>query len=228
MHRSMSYRKPVPPFIPSPPPSSPIHSLNAGLQQEEIPPLPEHWHDAIAQAHRMHDNHLSLSATPRSALSSLGLPPTQDRDGDDQILSEPSNTPVGELPRFASPAYLGTARVGKHRIYRPPTPPRGHKRPRLFEFQDISAESLDRGSKDLDLRRSGGVYAWSIGTTESSSMHASSISLPDTDWQFAQLSIDADIGEAGQPAAWWGRIKTLGVMIVNRLKGATAYGPALC
>ncbi|KAJ7498843.1 hypothetical protein FB451DRAFT_1358272 [Mycena latifolia] len=255
MHRSMSYRKPVPPFIPSPPPSPSVsfRALSAG-PQEEIPPwqqpltalkLPEHWYDAIAQAQRTDSYNLFGSPRP-------GLTP-QNGDGN-QVLFEPLTKPVQnfdsapELPQFASPVYFGTARVGKHQIYRPPTPPRGHKRPRLYEFQNISAvlrhllavgyerdstdikASLDRASKhveQLPSRRSEGMYAWSIGTMDSYSRNASSISLPDTEWQLAQLSIDAKPGETDQPV-WWGKIKALGAMIINRLKGVKEYGPALC
>ncbi|KAJ6598996.1 hypothetical protein DFH09DRAFT_1271677 [Mycena vulgaris] len=228
MHRDMSYRKPVPPFIPSPPPSpisvSVPRALSAG-RQEEIPPLPDHWHDAIAQAHRTCDNYLNLFVSPTSASPS----PLQHEDtSGGSVCPETLTVPIKttrELPRFASPVYIGTTRVGQHRLYRPPTPPRGHKRPRLYESQNASEASVGPKHAKLPSRRSDGMYAWSIRTMESYSRHASSISLPDTEWQLAQLPIDTSAGET-EPV-WWRKIKTLGVMIVNRLKGVKEYGP-LC
>ncbi|PPR07038.1 hypothetical protein CVT26_005239 [Gymnopilus dilepis] len=49
MQRSMSYRKPVPEYIPSPP-SSPLHESDPVAQEPEkdLPPLPQNWREVVA------------------------------------------------------------------------------------------------------------------------------------------------------------------------------------
>ncbi|KAJ7129593.1 hypothetical protein C8R44DRAFT_777173 [Mycena epipterygia] len=228
MHRDMSYRKPVPDFIPSPPPSPSPLFLSASRQEDGIPPLPDHWHDAIAQAQKT--NYVNLVVYENS--------PTSLDSGLSRIQPGPSTIPGGkvenalELPQIASPVYFGstfrTTRVGQHRIYRPPTPPRPNKKPRLFKSPNASEASLERRLKAVDLlHRSEGTYAGSIETAESDSRHASSVSLPYAEWRLAQLPVDNDAQENNQPV-WWEKIKTVGAMIKSRLVGVQKYGPALC
>ncbi|KAF7355377.1 hypothetical protein MSAN_01454300 [Mycena sanguinolenta] len=144
MHRGMSYRKPVPVYIPSPPPSPSVtpQTLSAGRTPENVPPLPEHWHDAIAQARRTYDSNRALPASQTLART----PEHGSSDGEDVHSSpghpEPLAIPPHEahqLPRLASPVHFASnfrnTGVGQYRVYRPPTPPRpsDHKWRGLFD-----------------------------------------------------------------------------------------------
>ncbi|KAJ7754242.1 hypothetical protein DFH07DRAFT_823392 [Mycena maculata] len=226
-----SYRKPVPIFIPSPPPSP---SVGCQEEAEARPPLPAHWHDVIARARNNRDN-IAPAYSARPTISRR----SQDGQGD-RVLSDPyviltrSDVDARELPRIGSPVYLGSAfgasRVGQHRIYRPPTPPRpaSYKRPRVqgpeVEFQNAPEAPFVRRPKHVELprRRPEGMYAWSIETGESS-RHASSISLPSTEWQLAEPPTEPSTQEKGD-LTWREKIKTLGVFLKKAFK---EYG-AIC
>ncbi|KAJ6628686.1 hypothetical protein B0H10DRAFT_92804 [Mycena sp. CBHHK59/15] len=220
MQRNMSYRKPAPIFVPSPPlsPSSSLRLPNpppfgAGRQQDKMPSLPQDWRDIIEQANGCRDD-----PDNKFACTTLCEPLGVRRDD-----------PGPELPRSISPVYLsstpGTSRTGQHRIYRPPTPPRHFKRPYLpypdFESRNASELSLDQRYQHFDLasRRLEGTYSYapSIATSETYySRRPSSISLfgSNTDWQLSQLPIYSQ--RNNQP--WWEKIKMLGVLIKNRMR----------
>ncbi|KAJ7047298.1 hypothetical protein C8F04DRAFT_1748 [Mycena alexandri] len=203
MHRAMSYRKPVPAYIPSPP-SSPV-SLStfqhASRQKEEMPPLPEDWHDAIAQA--------------RTILSSASFAHAQ-----------PAIDEAPQLPKLASPVHL--ASKNHRRIYRPPTPPRPSdhewRGPPGLDLESFEV-ALNRRTKLIDLPGRGfqRTDRWSIGTGEFTSHRESGISWASTEWEVAQRPTDGMPQEQGH-AMWWERIKTLGVLIKNRMKGFKEYG----
>ncbi|KAJ7908291.1 hypothetical protein B0H13DRAFT_2016963 [Mycena leptocephala] len=217
MPRGMSYRKPVPQYLPSPPHSpsslSTPQTLSAGRQTEERPPLPENWHDAIAQARKNFNDHpflpVSTTANPRSPQYGRIQP---DRLGIPALVAEDAP----QLPRIASPVYLGSnvgntnTRVGPHRIYRPPTPPRSSDH-RLVEAesQNPSEVPLDRMFKcaELPSRRSVEIYAWSIGTAELYTRRESSISSPSSEWQLAELPTDLKPQEHDL-TMWWDKSKS--------------------
>ncbi|KAJ7276470.1 hypothetical protein B0H12DRAFT_24126 [Mycena haematopus] len=147
MHRGMSYRKPVPVYIPSPPhsPCTP-QILSAGRTPEVRPPvillalqwhpvsltpknlkLPEHWHDAIAQARGIYDSDAALSTSQNL----VRTPADGSSDCNDvnsgRMHSEPSTIPPREahpLPRLASPVYFASnsrnTGVGQHQVCRNP------------------------------------------------------------------------------------------------------------
>ncbi|KAJ6539413.1 hypothetical protein B0H19DRAFT_359012 [Mycena capillaripes] len=232
MHRGMSYRKPVPVYVPSPPPSpSASQSFSAGHLAEERPPLPEHWHDAIAQARRTYDNkNVTVSISANSPSPQHGGHVAGHVQFEPLMIVPRKDDDAPQLPRIASPVYLGSNfGMGQHRIYRPPTPPRPSdpKWGGLFdpESQNISEVPSDTRSKVLHLssRRSQEVYAWSIGTAESSSRRQSSISLPSSEWQVAEISTERNT-EGNVHPMWWDKLKTLGVLIKNRMKGFKEYG----
>ncbi|KAJ7180166.1 hypothetical protein C8R43DRAFT_971974 [Mycena crocata] len=215
MKRDRSYRKPAPTFIPSPPPSP----VSAGHQDAERPPLPEHWHDAIAQARKTLDNFVVANQPPERTLASFH--PLAGHD----VLPGPFTLPA-EIPRVASPVYFAstlraTRAEGQHQVYRPPTPPRraACKRPRLDALDTTPDNVLNARFNSC---RSDGIYARSIETTESSSRQTSWISLP-YEWQVAQFPDARDNGQS----VWWEKMKMLGVLMKSRMKRLREYG-ALC
>lgn len=167
MMKPPSWRKPVPPFIPSPPTSPTLgasrQEVDASRQELDVSPevggsswfsmasthcrkqLAPQWHDATTETRNIHHHHMQDDQT---------------RSGHFAIVN-PMN--ARQLPRIASPVYLGstvgTQQARKHRVcspfvpahfaltfeqlYRPPTPPRSnsHKFPRLHR-SDTNPEVL--------------------------------------------------------------------------------------
>ncbi|KAJ7682735.1 hypothetical protein DFH06DRAFT_1162006 [Mycena polygramma] len=227
MRRTMSYRKPVPVYIPSPPPS-PLSSqtASASRQAEQRPPLPEHWHDVIAQARRNHyDAGVALSVSAKSARTPANSSLHQESGPDiqpDPLAIPHKDNDSNLLPRVASPVHLGSG-GRQHRLYRPPTPPRPseHKHWRCLdqESENSPEAPLNRRSKFLQLagRGSEDVYVWSIGTADSCSRWKSSISLTSSEWQVAETPADSNAQGNGEPM-WWNKFKTLGILIKTRMK----------
>jgi len=133
---------------------------------------------------------------------------------------------------YVEPILFVPGKLTLIQIYRPPTPPRpsDHKRRGLLdrdtESQNLSASSMDRRPRfvEIPVCRSEGMYAWSIGTGDSYSRRESSVSLPSSEWQVAER--DSNTHEHDQ-RIWWDKIKSLGVLIKNRMKGFKEYG-AFC
>ncbi|KAJ6515820.1 hypothetical protein C8R45DRAFT_957715 [Mycena sanguinolenta] len=223
MHRGMSYRKPVPVYIPSPPPSpSTSQTLSAGRTPENVPPLPEHWHDAIALARRTYGSNLALSAS-----QTLVRPPEHGSSDSEDVHSgsmhpEPltfSPEEAHQLPRVASPVHFASnfRNTAQYRVYRPPTPPR----PSDHKWRGLFDESPSESRRSKSVCRSEEMYAWSIGTPESYSYsrHASSTSLPSSEWQVTDepKGKDSNSQERDQ-SVWWDKLKSLGVLIKNRIR----------
>ncbi|KAJ7507893.1 hypothetical protein B0H11DRAFT_149316 [Mycena galericulata] len=216
-----------------------IHSVSPSLAERRSPrtrsKTTEHWHDVISQARSSHIVSASSPRTPANSQHGHG-------DGvhsDPFVILTPMRVNSRQLPRIGSPVHLGStlgSRGGQHRIYRPPTPPRpAHKRPRLFgpdiETHHTSEALVDRSSNHVELhRRPEGMYAWSIGTGESCSRQASSISLPSAEWQLADLpnhsNAQVNAQESGQ-LTWREKLKTLSVSMKNMMKAFKQYG-AMC
>ncbi|KAJ7368372.1 hypothetical protein DFH08DRAFT_796335 [Mycena albidolilacea] len=242
MHRGMSYRKPAPVYIPSPPPS-PTEILSAGRREEERPPvisylsftvasgsiknlkLPEDWHDVIAQARKNYNINLGLSACESSGRTPANLGSSKDGEDGHSGRVQPVSLAippedVHQLPRLAPPVYFAS-KFGNARIYRPPTPPRpsNHKRrvglaDRDTESQNPSGNPLNRQPRFVEI------------PVDSYSRRESSISLPSSGWQSAELPKDWETREHDQPM-WWDTFKSLGVLIKSRIKSFKEYG-ALC
>jgi hypothetical protein len=134
----MSYRKPAPKYIPSPPPSpfsSPTSTFNrmsispGSPVVEETPPLPEDWREVIrlAMAANVSTGSVAIS-TAGVADIAIPLSPVLDVSRKEQVFptivvdrsySRDSLSP-GENPA-RSPTTGKTRKL--HRSYRPPTPP---------------------------------------------------------------------------------------------------------
>ncbi|KAJ7179070.1 hypothetical protein C8R46DRAFT_1323575 [Mycena filopes] len=209
MHQTMSYRKPAPAYIPSPPPSPASDPPPASRHEADTPPLPEDWHGAIAQA--------------RTLCDALPLP-SSDYAGRVQ----PNKPP--QFPRIASPAHLGSK--PHRRTYRPPTPPRptDHewRGPPGLDLESLSFEgALKRKSELIELPSHHQIQSTDheFWIETSPSLRDSSVSWASTEWEVAQLPTNGSAQDEG--VVWWDKIKTLGVFIKNRMKGLKDYG-ALC
>jgi len=128
MQRSMSYRKPVPTYIPSPP-SSPRQStslpsiqLNPDL---EIPPLPPNWRKVLDEVGMF---------PPRPNVESCQLLPTVAGEYIEQDMTELASSVMSDnlavygdqevLPGIRSTSNAPwTQKRRLHQQYRPPTPP---------------------------------------------------------------------------------------------------------
>ncbi|KAF9464485.1 hypothetical protein BDZ94DRAFT_1307997 [Collybia nuda] len=155
MRRSMSYRKPVPEYIPSPPssPMSPSLHLVISLDADGlVPPLPDQWRSTSSQAPTQPFSNTTFDI-PRALISGLSEP--QERSIP-LIKVEPVDALEGNeaarKSRSASDSPVSVERPTKRRLhqqYRPPTPPlpTHHKIHRLPDNQSI-VESYDKSSSD--------------------------------------------------------------------------------
>ncbi|THV08480.1 hypothetical protein K435DRAFT_832946, partial [Dendrothele bispora CBS 962.96] len=104
IRRDMSYRKPVPAYIPSPPSSpSRLPQINTMICHSEstLPPLPDNWKDNVRQANE-------LPGIMLSAPDDTSNDPNSSKFSDKASISQSST----ERPKRGLP-----------QIYRPPTPP---------------------------------------------------------------------------------------------------------
>ncbi|KAF8746025.1 hypothetical protein AX14_004307 [Amanita brunnescens Koide BX004] len=145
MPRDMSYRKPVPQYIPSPPPSPSTAQEESSSEEhssEKIPPLPTEWREAIERA-------LSLS---NSAASSLTPSLDSSSDESDQpnrhhsiymsnVTKRPAHTRSDSACSAAILSQEEKHQRQLHHVYRPPTPPLPKQRK-----HESSAEWLDSRS----------------------------------------------------------------------------------
>jgi len=128
MQRSMSYRKPVPTYIPSPP-SSPRQSTFPPSTQPnldlEVPPLPPNWREVL--------DHVGMLPSRPNA-ESYQLLPTVTGEYIEQDMTELVSSVVSDnltvygdhvvLPGIRSTSNVPwTQRRRLHQQYRPPTPP---------------------------------------------------------------------------------------------------------
>lgn len=114
----MSYRKPVPTYIPSPP-SSPRQSLSTQPNFDlEVPPLPPNWREVLDQVGML---------PPRPIAESCQLQPTVTVNGE-MDMTELASSVVDQVV-FPGPGNRSTSNVPwtqkrrSHHQYRPPTPP---------------------------------------------------------------------------------------------------------
>ncbi|KAF8812505.1 hypothetical protein BYT27DRAFT_7335762 [Phlegmacium glaucopus] len=135
MQRSMSYRKPVPTYVPSPPPSPPQASFLSSTQPNldlEVPPLPPNWREVLDQVGM---------PPPRLTARSSHLIPIDTEERIEMDMTElPSSimseyheggnlTLRGDEVAFLRPGTQSTSNVPcpqkrrLHQQYRPPTPP---------------------------------------------------------------------------------------------------------
>lgn len=143
MRRNMSYRKPVPVYIPSPPqsPSAKEEELDYDYNfLPEAPPLPSEWREAIERALSSDHNAVSYPPTAPSPGSSSesDYPHRQrqqvSRDNHDLECSIFSRrtTLVTRESMFSAAGLSQEERTQRHphHIYRPPTPPLPTYRPK--------------------------------------------------------------------------------------------------
>ncbi|KAK7061788.1 hypothetical protein R3P38DRAFT_3251159 [Favolaschia claudopus] len=246
MHRGMSYRKPVPAYIPSPPPS-PTPQPSGARQIDEQPPvnplidnhrlprlkrlkLPEHWHDAITRARQTYGR----NPVPSSD-SGLSCSISNDELGTHSASGHASRLVakvLDPLPRVASPVHFASHSVniglGHHRLYRPPTPPRrsDHKlrEPDRVNLNQtpILAEPLKPKVVAIPVRQSEGMYTWPIKTMTaepSSRRESTTMSVSSSDWQLEEFSKSNRNSELpDQPVIWWDKFRWMGDLLKNRLK----------
>ncbi|KAF8974497.1 hypothetical protein BDZ97DRAFT_1773862 [Flammula alnicola] len=166
MQRNMSYRKPAPVYIPSPPPSpraSSVHSEAPKQPEEEIPPLPNNWREILVA---------KISEDNSSRENSLSINPS---NGEDPATKEPYVTepapPPAPQPKMekdsnvqvegyeGSFATLSGSQAHRGRglptEYRPPTPPLRSKSKRQDVPPEINSEG-GVGHSDMHLPR--GIY----------------------------------------------------------------------
>jgi len=127
MQRSMSYRKPVPTYIPSPP-SSPRQSIFPPSTQPnldlEVPPMPPNWREVLDQVGML---------PPRPNAESYQLLPTVTGECNEQDMTELASSVVLDnltiygdqvvLPGIRSTSNVPWTHKRRHQQYRPPTPP---------------------------------------------------------------------------------------------------------
>ncbi|KAF8897600.1 hypothetical protein BD779DRAFT_1491695 [Infundibulicybe gibba] len=177
MHRDMSYRKPVPTYIPSPPPSPPsspdsnIARLSFSLDSlagRQLPPLPGDWRQIIEQ---------TLVATPPAVVH---LRRESTIDGRSSARTSDATTQDGRLSFFTASSYHGYVQPEAstsqawtdngveppnpgdlssspmpekrpkrrlHQNYRPPTPPLPAHHKRL-RSQDDEPESCNMAQQE--------------------------------------------------------------------------------
>jgi hypothetical protein len=130
MHRSMSYRKPVPTYIPSPPSSPRQSTFPLSTQPNldlEVPPLPPNWREVLDQVGML---------PPRPIAESCQLLPTVTGEYIEMDMTELASSVVsdnltvyGDQVVFPGPGNRSTSNVPwtqkrrLHQQYRPPTPP---------------------------------------------------------------------------------------------------------
>ncbi|KAF8351394.1 hypothetical protein F5887DRAFT_937266 [Amanita rubescens] len=138
MPRDMSYRKPVPKYIPSPPPSPTKAQEESNFEQcsgEEIPPLPTEWREAIERA-------VTLG---NSVASFPNLSPTSSSEQSDvQHHSICASYHIVKRPTYIrreSGSSVARQRQLRH-TFRPPTPPLRTDRPKQRRIEQ-SVEWLD-------------------------------------------------------------------------------------
>ncbi|KAJ7283580.1 hypothetical protein C8J57DRAFT_1462616 [Mycena rebaudengoi] len=216
MQQAKSRRKPVPIFVPSPPPS-PVYSavvppLSAARQQDEDPPpLPDDWRLIIAQANGSRENTVNLVAS----MANVTLETSRDTDR--------------HTPRAVSPAHFGStsSQIPQYwESYRPPTPPRHVDRQRSrYEHGDASDSepSGDHRSKQIYLTECALEGKQPCAPSGGSLSHLErGSSTFDVDWQLSRLPKGQS---KDQP--WWEKIRMLGVLIQSRMKSFKNYG-GLC
>jgi len=146
----MSYRKPVPTYIPSPPSSPPQPTFPPSAHLDlEVPPLPPNWREAL--------NQVDLLPSRQNAKSCQLLPAVTgeyiEMDMAELASSVMSGYPKGgnlivhgdkvALPGTRSTSNVPwTQRRRLHQQYRPPTPPipSQHKSPRSLLNSDNNSE----------------------------------------------------------------------------------------
>jgi len=144
MPRNMSYRKPVPRYIPSPPPSPTTAQASSNFEEcsgEEIPPLPTEWREAIERALTLGN---SVASFPNPS------PSSSSEESDDRHHSICTSN-IAKRPTFirresdSSVAYLSQEEKRQrqlHHTFRPPTPPLRTDRPKQRRIEQ-SIEWLD-------------------------------------------------------------------------------------
>ncbi|CAK5262697.1 unnamed protein product, partial [Mycena citricolor] len=115
MPRDMSYRKPVPAYIPSPPPS-PAAGFRERMSFGDASGYPEDVPGSVAD---------SFSNHPNSSLSSVHTLPRHRNELVSGAL---------QVPRIAPPVYVRTS-FFRVQTYRPPTPPKGREPTHLPKYQ---------------------------------------------------------------------------------------------
>ncbi|CAA7259827.1 unnamed protein product [Cyclocybe aegerita] len=163
VQRSMSYRKPVPVYIPSPPPSPVTSSPHPSIQEadasgNDAPPLPGNWRQVLnakileIKSSKMNDldavtwNEKSQTPVEELDITELATPPkvTTDSDADKDSLTPPSTLGAPSLNvRKKQSRGLPTH-------YRPPTPP--------LPSQNKRRNSTPEPSSTPELRQIRGVY----------------------------------------------------------------------
>ncbi|KAF8913962.1 hypothetical protein CPB84DRAFT_1758025 [Gymnopilus junonius] len=129
MQRSMSYRKPVPEYLPSPP-SSPLQELRQAVDEDEkhLPPLPHNWREIVAtKIVEVKSTNPASSATADQKMvveleevdsterESQSFSPDTFVGGDQRSLRTPQGSQI-----FHPHSHRGR---GLPTNYRPPTPP---------------------------------------------------------------------------------------------------------
>ncbi|KAK7470583.1 hypothetical protein VKT23_002007 [Stygiomarasmius scandens] len=153
IRRDMSYRKPVPAYVPSPP-STPLPQTKVASRSEvSLPPLPENWESSVRQANELPG--IKLSAP-------------------DDTLDGPANKPSDKAEvSLISHSPAGRPKRGLPQIYRPPTPPLVHdnKRRNFEESRDyLTVPSPTVGGHDS-------YFPPSVGLSAQSSVRGSILTL---------------------------------------------------
>jgi len=146
MPRNMSYRKPVPEYIPSPPPSpltAQEKSSSEEYSTEEVPPLPTEWREAIGRA-LSSSNSAAPSPTPPSDSSSEELVLNRHHSicTSNVIIKRPAYVRSDSACSAATLSQEEKRQRQLHRIYRPPTPPLPTHQPKQRKIE-LSVEWLD-------------------------------------------------------------------------------------
>ncbi|KAJ3505890.1 hypothetical protein NLJ89_g7176 [Agrocybe chaxingu] len=163
MQRSLSYRKPVPVYIPSPPPSPVTFSPQPSVQEvdasrDKAPPLPENWRQVLnakileIKSSKMNDldvvtwNEKSQTPAEELDITELATPPKirTDEDADEDSLTQPSTLGAPSLNVRKKQSH------GLPTYYRPPTPP--------LPSQNKRQNSTPEPSSTLELRQIRGLF----------------------------------------------------------------------
>ncbi|KAF8076457.1 hypothetical protein FPV67DRAFT_418281 [Lyophyllum atratum] len=136
MHRSTSYRKPVPVYVPSPPPSPAMSApMQLAFTLENSEPMPHSspdWRTVLEQASKKRRVTGDSTSISDRSLEKLGQDPIPERkvpsllvespDGQKIPIEESNYTPL-YAPSTLPPSPERHAKRKLHQYYRPPTPP---------------------------------------------------------------------------------------------------------
>jgi len=229
MPRNMSYRKPVPKYIPSPPLSPSTEHGQLNLEEtfgQEVPPLPREWREAIEQA--LSSDNFAASTLICGSLEGTDIEPIH-------VYSPNPSRRATFITRGSVCSAAWQCREEKqqrqpHHIYRPPTPPLPSYRPkrRRTDFDEYDwwdscttlpdTSRMERtGSIAMRLQRSGSTSKTIVATPTKGD---TSMTFVDRKSGFAITTTSRGVDQTISQATWVDTLKTVcGVLVTKLEKG---------